>query len=263
MWEHLMFPRRLIGDSVGCMRVEPYTEGSFVHVVKRGARGLPIVRDNTDCWRFARLLYHMNDEYKDDFWERSTADFDLFERPESWPERRPLVKILAWVLMPNHIHLFLKETRKGGVTKFTRKVFDSMTKHFNTKYDERGSIFQGSYRGRTISKDQYFKHLAAYIMVKNVFELYPDGGYKEAVSNFNDAWRWGVEGYAFSSLPDYAGRRNSPILDKDLLGDIFSSPKEFRRYAREAVFSKTRELEEKMGTSDVPKGGRSSRRRST
>ena len=95
------------------MRVEPYVVGSYVHVLKRGARGLPITRDEKDKWRFVRLLYYMNDEFKDDFWERSTIELDLFARPEIWPEQKPIVKILAWTLMPNHFHLLLQETIEG------------------------------------------------------------------------------------------------------------------------------------------------------
>ena len=52
------------------MRVEPYTINSYVHVTKRGARGLPIVRSKNDKDRFVRLLYYMNDTYKTENWER-------------------------------------------------------------------------------------------------------------------------------------------------------------------------------------------------
>jgi hypothetical protein len=237
-----MFPISCLYDIVITMRVEPYTIGSFVHVMQRGARGLPIVREKSDCWRFVRLLYHMNDQFKDNFWERSTAELGLFERPDKWPARKPLVKILAWVLMSNHVHLLLKETQAGGITKFTRKVFDSMTMQFNTKYNERGSIFQGSYKSKTISRDQHFRHLAAYIMTKNVFELYPRGGYNAALRNFNSAWEWGTQIYEFSSLPDYGGCRFSPLIEKDLLGGLFSSTAVFRRHARESLFRKNENI---------------------
>src|SRR3990167_6565203 len=124
------------------MRVEPYTIGSYVHVVKRGARGMPISKDRSDQWRFVRLLYHMNDSFKDDFWERNTQELAIFERPQEWPERKPLVAILAWTLMPNQFHLVLKEIQTGGVSKFLQKLCGSMTTHFNSKYKEHGSIFQ-------------------------------------------------------------------------------------------------------------------------
>ena len=150
------------------MRVEPYVVGSYVHVLKRGARGLPITRDEKDKWRFVRLLYYMNDEFKDDFWERNTVDLTMFERPGTWPEQKPIVKILAWTLMPNHFHLLLQEIIEGGITKFLQKLCGSMSMSFNSKYKERGSIFQGAYKSKTVGEDRYLRWLASYIMVKNI-----------------------------------------------------------------------------------------------
>lgn len=220
------------------MRVEPHTVDSIVHVVKRGARGLPIVRDVYDQKRFPRLLYHLNDEYRDEYWERSISDLDQFARPEHWPEREPLVKILAWTLMTNHLHLVLKEIREGGIAKFTQKIFGSMTTHFNAKYEEHGSLFQGAYRGRTVDLhgDEYLRYLAVYVMVKNTFELYP-GGLEQAVTHFDEAYAWAVK-YPFCSLEDYTGASTSPILDKDIFGELFESPNDFKDFSRECMLYK-------------------------
>jgi len=164
------------------MRVQPFGVGSFVHAMKRGARGLPITRDDTDRWRFARLLYFANEEYRDEYWERSTASLNMFERPASWPERQPFTRILGWVLMPNHFHLILEEIHEGGIAKFMQCLSGSMSAHFNSKYKEKGSLFQGGYKGRTVHDDIYLRQLVPYVMVKNVFELYP-GGYLRALEN--------------------------------------------------------------------------------
>src|SRR3989344_3262207 len=154
------------------MRVEPHTLDSIVHVTKRGTRGMPIVRDSKDQYRFMRLLYYANDKFHDEYWERSTKDLGMFGRPHTWPARDPLVKILAWTLLPNHFHLVLKETAEGGIAKFMQKLCGSMTTHFNRKYKERGSLFQGSYKARTVDLrgDEYLRILAVYVMVKNTFE---------------------------------------------------------------------------------------------
>lgn len=224
------------------MRVEPFGVGSYVHVMKRGTRGLPITRDTADRWRFVRLLYYANDEYKDDSWERETFKLGMFERPDFWPERSPLVKILGWVLMPNHFHLLLKEISEGGISKFMQKLCGSMSTHFNIKYDENGSLFQGAYKGRTIDTDVYLQQVVPYIMVKNVFELYPEG-LTRATQEFDSAWRWAVDEYKFSSIADYATKRSSPIIEKDLLKEIFSSPEEFRTHSKEIILNRNAEIE--------------------
>ena len=136
--------------------------------------------------------------------------------------------------MPNHLHLLLKEVREGGLSEFMRKVGQSMTNHHNEKYDESGSIFQGSYRSRTIENDRYLQYAASYIMVKNTFELYPHGGLRQAATHFEKAWQWAIR-YPFSSLGEYAGVRELPIIEKELLGHIFSKPSRFKNFSRDVI----------------------------
>ena len=220
------------------MRVEPHSLDSFVHVIKRGARGLPIVRDTADKRRFVRLLYYANDQYRDYFWESSTSGLEEFGRPAGWPTQEPLVKILAWSLMQNHFHIVLRELIEGGVGKFMQQLCGSMSMHFNKKYDESGSIFQGSYKSRTANTrgDEYLRLLAVYVMVKNPFELYP-GGLKNAIKNVDAAYAWASE-YQFCSLGSYSKKENSPIISKDIFGEIFDSPEKFKSFARESMLYK-------------------------
>ena len=215
------------------MRVEPFSIGSYVHVIKRGARGLPIVQNDDDKRRFLRILYYMNDEFLDPYWDLATRNRIPYTRLDSWPKRKPIVRILAYTLMPNHIHLLLKEIREGGISEFMRKLGQSMSNHHNERYMQHGSIFQGSYRGRTVESDEYLRYVAAYIMAKNTFELYPRGGLRGATEHFEDAWKWGIK-YPFSSLGDYAGVRKSPILERDILGETLS-PRTFKLFCRDVI----------------------------
>lgn len=59
------------------MRKEEFTVGSYVHVVKRGTRGLPIVRDDIDRFRFLLMLTHFNDEFASLNWYRDLKDAGL------------------------------------------------------------------------------------------------------------------------------------------------------------------------------------------
>lgn len=216
------------------MRVEPYAVDSYIHVVKRGARGLPIVVSEGDKWRFVRLLFYMNDEYLDENWDQVTKRVDLFYRPDWWPERTPLVRILGYTLMSNHMHLLLQEIRTRGVSTFMQRLGQSMTNHHNEKEHQQGSLFQGSYRSRTVQSDEYLRYVAVYIMVKNTFELYPKDGLSGAVKDFEAAWDWACT-YAFSSLGEYANTRRFPIIDKGILGEIYASPHDFKKFARQVI----------------------------
>jgi putative transposase len=219
------------------MRVEPYRVGSFLHVVKRGTRGMPIVRDDADYWRFAKLLYYLNDKQQGEFWEDSVKDLFLFERPSAWSERKSLVRILSWTLMPNHFHLLLEEIQEGGIAKFMQRLCGSMSRHCNEKYKEQGTMFQGSYRARTVNSDEYMRYVIPYIAVKNVFELYP-GGFDEAARHFDDAWQWGIHSYLFSSLPEHGGIRTFPIIDQERFTTLFDSTEHFRSCAKDMILGR-------------------------
>ena len=215
------------------MRIEPRVVGSIVHVIKRGARGMPIVRDKFDRVRFSRSLYFLNDAFSDENWTVNLRSRALFERPDHWPDQNPLAHILAWTLMPNHFHLLLEEIKEGGIAKFMQRLCGSMSAAFNAKYSESGSIFQGSYKSRTVDDDAYVRYLAYYIQVKNVLELYP-GGLMKAIQDFDRAWDWALQ-YPFSSLGSYAIATNSPIINAPILIELFPDRKSFKVEAREML----------------------------
>ena len=222
------------------MRKEPFAEGNYVHVFKRGVKKLPIVRDKIDCWRFLKILSHCNDRYLSEHWEQEIEEHvknssaSIFDRPPHWPTEEPLVMVLAYTLMPNHFHLLLKEITAGGVGRFMQKLGNSMTAHFNLKYKEVGSMFQGAYKAKCIERNEYMQYVPLYIMVKNVFELYP-GGLARTVQEFDEAYAWATR-YEFSSFADYASAQVRParvIIEKEILGEKFPTPEVFKTYARE------------------------------
>lgn len=218
------------------MRKEPFTVGSYVHIVKRGARSMDIIRDENDKWRFLRLLRYLNDDNVPRNWEREVTNEHIqrgFERPATWSERKPYISVIAFCLMDNHFHLLVQERVRGGVSKFMQRLCTSMSLYFNTKYKERGTLFQGAYKARTIEDDRHMQYLAAYIQVKNPFERYP-GGIWHASRKFDDAYAWATRD-PFSSLADYIGVRHSPLIDIEAVKDIFMDPHVFEDFARDVI----------------------------
>ena len=216
------------------MRVEPHGIGSVLHVVKRGARGMDIVQDADDRRHFVRSLFFLNDTYQDTNVATLIANSAPMVRPLYWPKGESLTEILAWTLMPNHLHFVLHETREGGIAKFMQRLGGSMSARNNAKRDEMGSLFQGGYKGRVIEDDSDLRWLAAYVMVKNVLELYPDGLHKAAKS-FDKAWLW-AQKYPYSSMSTYAAHTPSPIVnDSNILFSVVGSTQKFKRDAYDMI----------------------------
>ncbi|MFH1178496.1 MAG: transposase [bacterium] len=220
------------------MRKEEFAVGSYIHVVKRGTRGLPIVRDDTDRFRFLLMLAHFNDAFAPQNWYRDLEDADLhnlFSRPEFWPKQERLVNIIAFCLVENHFHLILQELADGNITRFMHRLGTGMAMKFNERYGEKGTLFQGSYRVKTISDDSYFRYVSAYVQLKNALDMYP-GGQNGARNNFGNAYAW-ASAYPYSSLGDYTGSFDRPIVDKDFLSSLFS-PKEYREFCKDFIYGR-------------------------
>jgi len=218
------------------MRVEPHSIGSIMHIIKRGTRGMKITKDDKDKIRFVRSLFLLNDEYTDSNWLKATSKLSLYERPSYWPERRPLARILAWTLTPNHFHLYMQEIREGGIAKFMQRLCGSMSTAYNNKYKEKGSLFQGGYKGKTISDDSHFLYLPFYILVKNVLEIYP-GGLAEASKNFDKAWKWATD-YQFSSFGATIKNELCPIVDdpEGIISQCYKNESEFKKESKGLLY---------------------------
>ncbi len=197
------------------------------------------------------MLRYFNDEYSpfnifrqlDNMWKSDFHGSKPLLWPSHWPERKPLVRISVFTLMNNHYHLLLQQLRDGGITKFIRKLNTGMAKFFNTKYKQTGSLFQGKYKAKVIDQDIYLMYLSVYIQVKNVFERYPEGGLSGALKNFDRAYNWAIQD-PFTSLGDYAGKRNSPIIDKGVLKELFDSPEKYKEFAKQCMLKDN--LDEKL-----------------
>ncbi|MDO8659512.1 MAG: transposase [Candidatus Parcubacteria bacterium] len=229
------------------MRKEKFDVDNYVHIYNRGNRKVDIVRSDADKWRFMQALRFFNDSHSAQNLLRqislSVPGTDrqiesVFETgwPLNWPEKDPLVKILCYCLVSNHFHLLLKEIRQRGISKFMHKLGLGYTNFFNLKYREVGRVFQGPYKVKVIEDQRYLEYLCAYIQVKNVLELFP-GGLEAATKNPEEATRF-VDNYSFSSHQDYAGLRESLIIDKDVLGEIFPTPGEYKKFVYGLILAK-------------------------
>lgn len=125
-----------------------------------------------------------------------------------------------------------------------KRLGDAYTKFFNTKYEETGKVFQGSYQGRTAKNDVRSVHyLDAYIQVFNTFEEYP-GGIEAALKNFDQAFEFALND-PFSSLGEAFGRRNFQIIDRDILAEAFPNLETYKKFVKDALL--VRNIREILG----------------
>ena len=88
------------------MRKDPFGIGDYLHVYNRGNRTQPIVKDNYDRIRFLQSLYYFNTENTSPNPIRKInllkINFNKWEWPEGWQARKPIIKIMSFVLFPTY-----------------------------------------------------------------------------------------------------------------------------------------------------------------
>ena len=94
---------------------------------------------------------------------------EVLERVDIGGER--LVDIGAYVLMPNHFHMLLKEREEGSIALYMQRILTSYTMYFNKKNDRSGALLAGTFKSKHVSDDDYLKHVVSYIHL-NPVELY-------------------------------------------------------------------------------------------
>ncbi|MBI4667665.1 MAG: transposase [Elusimicrobia bacterium] len=72
------------------------------------------------------------------------------------------IQCLAWVLMPNHVHLLLR-SGPVGIIPVMRSVLTGYAVYFNRKYKRAGHLFQNRYKSIVCEEDSYLFELIRYL----------------------------------------------------------------------------------------------------
>ena len=141
-------------------------------------------------------------------------------------KRNKLVEILAFCLMPNHIHILAQQIQDNGITKFMQKLGSGLATYFKKKYEIKlkGHFFQDRFTAVHIENDVQLQVVFVYIHTNPISIIFPEWKAKGA----NDAQKAidFIENYKWSSYQDYLGKKNFPSLTKrDLLLEVMGGEK--------------------------------------
>lgn len=196
----------------------PFVNNEVYHAIARGVAKKPIFTSSNDYHRALSLI---------DFYRRGTLSlrFSYFKRlyreeKENFLKRlknkKPVVEILAFCLMPNHIHFLLKQLEKRGIPIFMSNFQNSYAKYFNTKYQRIGPLFQPMFKAVRIETDQQLIHVSRYI------HLNPVSAYLIEIEE--------LENYPWSSFGAYLNRKTLEFVNPDLVLSLFESSAKYRQF---------------------------------
>ncbi len=204
-------------------RVIPFANGEYYHIFNRGVAKMQIYLDAFYYRQFLNTtLYYQILGPK--------PRFSLFKKqPIILNNKKNLVDIVCYCLMPNHFHFLLCQREEGGITEFVSKLSNSYTKYFNIKNKRVGPLLQGEFQAVHVESNEQLIHLSRYI------HLNPLIGY---VTRDLRTYRW-------SSYPEYLRIVKSDISLKEIVLGQFKTQEDYEQfvldqigYARELDFIK-------------------------
>lgn len=218
------------------IRKTPLVEGEYYHIYNRGNSKQKIFLDEEDYSHFLNCIFVFNTsksiKIRDEIHHFKINCFD-FQREEL------LVSIGAWVLMPNHFHLYItinphktdlcgmEEENKNNISRYMRKVLTAYVKYFNLKYSRTGGLFEGRFKSVHVKNERQAKYLFSYIHlnpIKIIDSKWKQKGMKnkKASLEFLDKYKW-------SSYLDFKGvkRKENKILNIKDFPRYFYSIKDF------------------------------------
>lgn len=229
------------------MRKVKFAEGNIYHLYNRGVDKRKIFSDDNDRWRFLQGLFLFNDVKTSQslLWqlerESGLVNFKVIKDYFSQNDlvQTPLVRIMADCLMPNHFHLLVEEIIIGGISKFMHKLGTGYTNYFNKKHSRSGALFQGTFKATHIENGNYLKYLLIYINIMNPGQLVEPNLKEEGIRNEQKVLDF-AESYFWSTNKEYLQTRESIIIDKGLLGNIFFDGKQYVEFAKNVLPQKNR-----------------------
>lgn len=151
-------------------RIKQYLEHGYYHLYNRGTEKRTIFLDRQDYSVFLRYL----DEYllpKNESKLLKKLSNPILPAQEKERILKLLrlnnfyneITVLAYCLMPNHFHFFIKQESAGTIDKFMNSLGTRYTMYFNKKYKRVGSLYQGVYKAVLIHSEEQSLHLSRYI----------------------------------------------------------------------------------------------------
>lgn len=198
-------------------RTKLYLEDSYYHIYNRGVEKRLIFLDEQDYGVFISYLK----EYLS-FRDEIELANRLSDPNIPYKERDRILRLLklnnfyeeitllAYSLMPNHFHLFIKQKGAQSIDKFMQSLATRYVMYFNRKYKRVGALFQDIYKAVIIESDEQFIYLSKYI-------------HKQALTH-----NLGTQGSTLSaweqpsSYPEYLGKRKTEWVHPEEVLAFFS-----------------------------------------
>ncbi len=214
-------------------RIIVFEDHSPYHIITRGVDKRAIFLNEDDYHRFIFQIYAANfgspapNLMHKEWLAASQAILSGAEIPKGAliEEHSPLVYILNFAMLSNHVHFTLVQPAAKGIQKFIHRLLTGYVRYFNNKYQRKGHLFEGRFQARHLKDDRDLEIVTRYVNVNPLSVFQPD--WKErGIVNLDKAVLF-LKQYPWSSYPDFIGDRKSHILPpKRVMSMFYGDPEE-------------------------------------
>lgn len=156
-------------------RKEPLVTGEIYHVFNKSIAGFKIFNNEPEYLRIiAAIRYYQVEGYPSrlsDFLKAADASGnDISKCLSDYLEcnKDKLVDIIAYCIMPTHIHLILKQLEEKGISFYMNNILNSYSRYFNRKHKRKGPLWEGRFKNILLKTDEQMLHLTRYIHLNPV-----------------------------------------------------------------------------------------------
>ena len=138
---------------------------NFYHVMTKSIAGYVIFRNDTDYQRMLEMMeFYNHDGLPIRFsYYHQFKNGKLFKKRVNLDEYDKLVDIIAYCLMPTHLHFLLTPLKENGISIYMKNLLNSYTRYFNTRNKRKGPLWQSRFKSVLVSTDGQLLHLTRYI----------------------------------------------------------------------------------------------------
>ncbi len=170
-----------------------------------------IFAESNDYDRFVGTMRYYRDSHRlsyAQYLNYSRRNSDMLKNSSSNLVAR--VSLVAYCLMPNHFHIVLRQITINGITRFLSDLQNSYTRYYNVKYSRLGSLFQGTFKAKTVNSSASLINLSRYIHLNPVYSHKYYGG----------PARFTPSQYIYSSYRDWLEVENQGVINRSEVADI-------------------------------------------
>ncbi len=151
------------------MRKDKLAEGSVYHVFTKSIAGYVIFNTQQEYNRMMECVkfYKMGKPVVSfsRFYEYTTEKQKVVSKALKGEEE---IEILAYCLMPTHLHFILKQNKEKGISFFMKNLLSSHTRYFNKKHGRKGPLWESRFQNVLVKDDIQLLHLTRYIHLNPV-----------------------------------------------------------------------------------------------